>query len=224
MQHLSRMDDQESDDWSELSSPQDSMDSPSVCSSSHSSLIFDMSLPRDPFGGLYADAESNSFLPSPPYSSDEQPDDTLPMVEMLLNMTQSYRRLGLSAPIVDEKRSQMERTLALMIRADDAAHCTRALLNLQCLQAALPLEIRCRIATCFPDPPPSPDDGHGESSDDEDFVVPQRSYCVDLDMRERIWPRSCLGKTSRRNEELADWAEAQWRRVRQQVVPAMPFH
>eukprot|EP00928_Gymnodinium_smaydae_P011952 TRINITY_DN14371_c1_g2_i1.p1 TRINITY_DN14371_c1_g2~~TRINITY_DN14371_c1_g2_i1.p1 ORF type:complete len:281 (-),score=33.41 TRINITY_DN14371_c1_g2_i1:532-1374(-) len=213
-------DDEESDDWSDSSSPRDS---PAACSSSGSSLVGGLFLPLDPFDGLQEDAESNSFLPSPLSSSDEQTDDALPLVEMLLNMNQSYRRLGLSAPIIDEKRSQMERTLDLMNRADNAAHCTRALLNLQCLKAALPVDVRRRIATCFPDPPPPPDDGHGASSDEE-FVTPQRTYCVDLDLRERIWPKSFLGRTSRRNETLAEWTEAQWRRVHHEVVPRNPSH
>eukprot|EP00928_Gymnodinium_smaydae_P010208 TRINITY_DN13825_c0_g2_i1.p1 TRINITY_DN13825_c0_g2~~TRINITY_DN13825_c0_g2_i1.p1 ORF type:complete len:250 (+),score=27.84 TRINITY_DN13825_c0_g2_i1:60-809(+) len=122
-------------------------------------------------------------------TTEKQIADTLKTVHRLLD-TCGYRCVGLSAPVVEDKRLEMERYRNLANRADDAAQHARSLLNLQCLQSALPLEIRERISTFFPappsppsPPPPPPDDDFDDSSDEDLVFVPKSVYCIDFVLR-----------------------------------------
>eukprot|EP00928_Gymnodinium_smaydae_P021428 TRINITY_DN1835_c0_g1_i3.p1 TRINITY_DN1835_c0_g1~~TRINITY_DN1835_c0_g1_i3.p1 ORF type:complete len:288 (-),score=35.14 TRINITY_DN1835_c0_g1_i3:429-1292(-) len=130
-----------------------------------------------------------------------------------------YRSLGLTAPIVEAKRIEIEEARALADRADDAALHARTLFSLHCLQAALPIEVKGCIASFFPHPPAPPrDEGSDACSGEEGDQYQTRAYCVDFDMRQRIWPQSWLsGSPSRlaRSVAHAEFAESRWRHLHQ---------
>eukprot|EP00928_Gymnodinium_smaydae_P054166 TRINITY_DN37985_c0_g1_i1.p1 TRINITY_DN37985_c0_g1~~TRINITY_DN37985_c0_g1_i1.p1 ORF type:complete len:313 (+),score=24.78 TRINITY_DN37985_c0_g1_i1:112-939(+) len=192
--------------------------SPLAYSSSASSVAWECVMSSSMFNAhtvestIHSSLMSHCSTPAANGTAGEPLADTLKVVQQVLDKNFGYRGLGLSAPLIEEKRFEMERIRNLANRVDDAALNARALLNLQILESDLPFEIRVRISTFFDPPPPLPDD---DESDD-----PVRAHCVDFNMCERIWPQSWLQYPSTRSKRCllrAEWAEAKWRRLYQQT-------
>eukprot|EP00928_Gymnodinium_smaydae_P044347 TRINITY_DN29584_c0_g1_i1.p1 TRINITY_DN29584_c0_g1~~TRINITY_DN29584_c0_g1_i1.p1 ORF type:complete len:263 (-),score=43.06 TRINITY_DN29584_c0_g1_i1:229-1017(-) len=148
--------------------------------------------------------------------------DTLRTVKMLVDVQFSYRGLGLTLPLIEEKRFWMEQSLNLANRADEVAVNARALLNLQCLRALIPLEVCQRVASFFPCPPATRDDS-GDRNCDRAIGPPPRMYCVDFSMRESIWPQSwrrSQGLGSKRCARRVQKLETEWRIIHTLTVGA----
>eukprot|EP00928_Gymnodinium_smaydae_P010213 TRINITY_DN13825_c0_g4_i1.p1 TRINITY_DN13825_c0_g4~~TRINITY_DN13825_c0_g4_i1.p1 ORF type:complete len:281 (+),score=27.18 TRINITY_DN13825_c0_g4_i1:37-879(+) len=177
-----------------------------------------------------ADGSMMSYSTSPVQSEANihQLRETLHLVQRVLGMNSGYRSLGLSAPLVQKKRAEMERLRDLANRADDAARNARTLLNVQCFKSVLPSEVRGLVVAFLPVPPSPPTNGERHvGSDGGHDCSPRTVYCVDFSLRERIWPKSWFRDTSskvQRSIAHLEWAEAKWSSIHQQTLDPKPVH